>query len=133
MAEPGKHLEFDQQQLDLCREFARMASVECTFAAVAPAAPAEASHVSTFVTPSLDAAIDRLRSGLAGSISVTFEWRFGSQSGNDAIKDFRLPYTTATERYARQTIQNMIASKIAWTLYDDWRVESEYRGPIHPA
>ena len=118
----------DNQRMDLCVDFARMAKVDCTFAAVPST---KTSHADTQLTSSLSEAFDLLRDGLAGSLSIVFEWRFGSQSGSGAIRDFTLPYTTVTEHYARQAIDNLIIKKIADALYEDWKREEEYQGPLH--
>lgn len=116
----------EREQLELCREFARMAKVERTYAVVPDP---NSSKAGADLTNSFDEAYAMIRDQTAASLSVIFDWKSGGRTGSDSIRFF-MPHATATERFVEQTINNMIAQKITAVLYDDYAREELYSGPI---
>jgi hypothetical protein len=116
----------DREQMELCREFARMAKVERTFAVVPDP---QSSKSSADITYSLTEAFEMIRDQTAASLSVIFDWKCGGKRGSDSVRFF-MPHATATERFVEQTIDNMIAQKITSVLFEDYAGEAEYDGPI---
>jgi hypothetical protein len=116
----------DRQELELCRDLARMAKINRTFT-VGPDASEEDSEskiVSTF-----DEAFGEIRERTERSLGVMFDWSFGNQSGVDAIK-YLLPNKSVTEHFVQRTIDNLVLQRIAESLYRGYLFEEEYEGPI---
>jgi hypothetical protein len=116
----------DETQLELCREFARMAKIERTYAVVPDP---QSSKAGADIAGSFAEAFEMIRDQTAASLSVIFDWKFGGKAGSDSVRFF-MPHTTATERFVEQTINNMIAQKITCVLYEDYAIEDLYNGPI---
>lgn len=116
----------DREQMELCREFARMAKIERTFAVVPDP---QSSKAGADIADSLAEAFEMIRDQTAVSLSVIFDWKFGGKAGSDSVRFF-MPHTTVTERFVEQTIDNMIAQKITNVLYDDYAREALYDGPV---
>jgi hypothetical protein len=116
----------DREQMELCREFARMAKIERTFAVVPDP---QSSKAGADIADSLAEAFEMIRDQTAVSLSVIFDWKFGGKAGSDSVRFF-MPHTTVTERFVEQTIDNMIAQKITHVLYEDFAREALYDGPI---
>ena len=116
----------DEKQFELCREFAKMAKIEHTYAVVPDP---QSSKASADIAGSFSEAFERIRDQTSASLSVVFDWNFGGKRGSDSVRSF-MPHATATERFVEQTIGNMIAQKITRVLYDDYSREEQYDGPI---
>ena len=116
----------DEKQMELCREFARMARIERTFAVVPDP---QSTKAGADLAGSFSEAFEMIRGQTSASLSVVFDWNFGGKRGSDSVRFF-MPHATATERFVEQTIDNMITQKITCVLYEDYSHEEQYVGPI---
>ena len=83
----------EREQLELCREFARMAKVERTYAVVPDP---NSSKAGADLTDSFAEAFAMIRDQTSASLSVIFDWRSGGRTGSDSIRFF-MPTTDYTD------------------------------------
>jgi hypothetical protein len=117
----------DTEQMELCRNFARMAQVSRSFC-IYPKNPtlSELGHV----TQSFAEAFNLISENPDWSLSVMFEWKFGANAGMDVVYYSPPSFSTPTERFVEQTISNQILQKISKVMYEDFARGAEYGGPI---
>lgn len=119
----------DEKQMELCREFARMAKIDRTYAVVPDP---QSSKAGADIADTFADAFEMIRDQTAASLSVIFDWKCGGRMGSDSVRFF-MPHPTATDRFVEQTIDNMIAQKITRFLYEDYaraELEELYDGPV---
>ena len=116
-----------RRELEMCRDFAQMARINCKFAIKEEASTdgeAAAKVVSSFAQ-----AYDQIRGSDRKSLCVVFNWNYGNQSGHDWI-DYYLPNASVTDTYVERHLGNLVIQRIAESLYRGFRWEDEYEGEV---
>jgi hypothetical protein len=116
-----------RKELEMCKDFAQMARINCKFAIKdhgIPDGESEAQIVSSFAR-----AYDEVRGSDGKSLCVVFDWNYGNQSGHDWIS-YSLPNASVTDTYVERHLGNLVIQRIAQALYRGFRWEDEFDGEV---
>ena len=120
-------IETYRRELEMCRDFAQMARINCKFAIKEDATTdgdAAARIVSSFAQ-----AYDEIRGSDRKSLCVVFDWNYGNQSGQDWIS-YSLPNSSVTDTYVERHLGHLVIERIAQALYRGFHWEDEYVGDV---
>jgi hypothetical protein len=116
-----------RKELDMCKDFAQMARINCKFA-IKDHGPEDEESAAKVVS-SFAQAYDEIRGSDRKSLCVVFDWNYGNQYGHDWIS-YSLPNSNVTDTYVERHLGNLVLQRIAESLYRGFRWEDEYEGDI---
>lgn len=116
-----------RKELDMCRDFAQMARINCKFA-IKDHGPEDEESAARVIS-SFAQAYDEVRGSDRKSLCVVFDWNYGNQSGHDWIS-YSMPNATVTDTFVERHLGNLVIQRIAEALYRGYRWEDVYEGDV---